>query len=81
MSVGYYLCAKCGESHPITSSAVCPNQFSKMVVRADTVTRPDQPAADVRVVTVEQLEWWADTTQSGLVSSEIRAIIDGYDRG
>ena len=35
--------------------------------------RPDAP--DVRAVTVAQLEYWAEITQSGMVDSEIRAII------
>lgn len=47
MSVGYYLCVRCGEMHPLTSSAVCPNQLSQMVVRADSVTRTDLSQASV----------------------------------
>ena len=42
---------------------------------AALASRPASP--NVRVVTVERLEYWADATQSGLVETEIRAIIGG----
>ena len=44
-------------------------------IDAALASRPASP--DMRVVTVEQLEYWADVTQSGLVAAEIRAIIGG----
>ena len=47
----------------------------RRIARAALASR--HASSDVRVVTVDQLEYWADVTQSGLVENEIRAIIGG----
>lgn len=52
---------------------VVPSNVAKIANRA-LAARPDQPAADTRVVTVAQLEQWA-LGLHGVAYDEIRAII------
>lgn len=77
MSVGYYLCIRCGEAHPVTSSAVCPNQFSQMVVRADTVTRTDLSQASVAAAldAAATLSKKAGNCFAWQIENDIRALI------